>query len=388
MCDRESKDLARKEKRGTPSPDKKKSRPSRQLLQEDNKENEGSSCRKSIDFSMSSSLPPTPSSRTDENENNFDHPVYKQISLKNGLINKSDLSTLKHMCRQENIESSGKRNLIQQRLKNYFKAKMLREVGLLKNTAKGYEYFLVIDFEATCEERNAPDYPHEIIEFPGVIVDGKTGEIVEHWREYCRPVINPTLSDFCTALTGITQQTVDAADTFTDVLEKFNLWLEQFGLGSSHTFALVTDGPFDVGRFLRLNCQQVGMEVPVWAEKWINLRKGFANFYKASTTTHLKLPGLQTMLTKLDMEFEGNPHSGLDDATNIARVVSRMVMDGAILKVNEKLELHPPPVDTTKRVTPNHRPRLIHVSPLSRTQADVWLSSCRQITKGCKELKL
>ena len=36
MCDRESKDLARKEKKGTPSPDKKKSRPSR----EDNKENE------------------------------------------------------------------------------------------------------------------------------------------------------------------------------------------------------------------------------------------------------------------------------------------------------------------------------------------------------------
>ena len=28
-------------------------------------------------------------------------------------------------------------------------------------------------------------------------------------------------------------------------------------------------------------------------------------------------------LDKLDMEFEGNPHSGLDDATNIARVVSR-----------------------------------------------------------------
>ena len=314
MCDRESKDLARKEKKGTPSPDKKKSRPSR----EDNKENEEKTCRKSIEFSTIN----TPK-QTDENENNFDHPVYKQISLKNGLINKSDLSTLKRMCKEENIESAGKRNLIQQRLKNYFKAKMLREVGLVKNTAKGYEYFVVIDFEATCEERNSPDYPHEIIEFPGVIVDGKSGKIVDHWREYCRPIINPQLSEFCTALTGITQKTVDAASTFCDVLEKFNLWLEESGLGTSHTFALITDGPFDVGRFLRLSCQQAGLEVPSWAEKWINIRKGFANFYKASTTTHLKLPGLQTMLTKLDMEFEGNPHSGLDDATNIARVVSR-----------------------------------------------------------------
>ena len=75
--------------------------------------------------------------------------------------------------------------------------------------------------------------------------------------------------------------------------------------------------------------------------------------------------------------------------TNLVADISlyfRMVMDGAILKVNEKLELQPP--TETKRLTPHHKPRLIHVSPLSRTQADVWFSSCKQITKGCKELKL
>ena len=61
-------------------------------------------------------------------------------------------------------------------------------------------------------------------------------------------------------------------------------------------------------------------------------------------------------------------------------------MDGAILKVNEKLELQPSL--ESKKLTPHHKPRLAHVSPLSRTQADVWFSSCKQITKGCKELKL
>jgi len=379
MGDKESKDLARKEKKMTPSPDKKKLR-QRLPPMESNKENEDSTCRKSIDFSS------VPCKRTDENENNYDHPVYKDISRKNGLINKSDLSTLKRMCKEEGLDSGGKRNLIQQRLKCYWKAKLLREAGLIKNSAKGFDYFVVIDFEATCEERNLPEYPHEIIEFPGVLVDGKTGRIVDHWREYCRPTINPQLSEFCTALTGIEQHTVNSAETFPEVLEKFNLWLGEKCLGTTHTFALVTDGPFDVGRFLRLSCQQNSIEVPTWAEKWINIRKGFANFYKTSTTTHTKLPGLQTMLDKLDMEFEGNPHSGLDDATNIARVVSRMVLDGAVLKVNEKLELQPS--TEPRKVTPHHKPRLIHVSPLSRTQADVWLSSCRQITKGCKELQL
>ena len=109
MGDKESKDLARKEKKMTPSPDKKKLR-QRLPPMESNKENEDSTCRKSIDFSSVSCK------RTDENENNYDHPVYKDISRKNGLINKSDLSTLKRMCKEEGLDSGGKRNLIQQRL--------------------------------------------------------------------------------------------------------------------------------------------------------------------------------------------------------------------------------------------------------------------------------
>ena len=71
-----------------------------------------------------------------------------------------------------------------------------------------------------------------------------------------------------------------------------------------------------------------------------------------------------------------------------------MVLDGAILKVNEMLEAEADPNSSneadsnTKRPPSTHKHRLSHVSPLSRTQAELWLSNCRQITKGCKELKL
>ena len=68
-----------------------------------------------------------------------------------------------------------------------------------------------------------------------------------------------------------------------------------------------------------------------------------------------------------------------------------MVLDGAILKVNEMLDLEQPQDSASeppRRPPSTHKPRLSHVSPLSRSQAEVWLSSCRQITKGCKELKL
>jgi hypothetical protein len=43
--------------------------------------------------------------------------------------------------------------------------------GLLERSdTKNVDFFLVIDFEATCEEKNPPGYPHEIIEFPAVLV--------------------------------------------------------------------------------------------------------------------------------------------------------------------------------------------------------------------------
>ena len=322
MTDREAKDLERHLKKNTPSPKKAKSRALIMSEAEDKENNIIKSSSRKIDFSENKD-----NRGLDERENKseFSHPIYKEISLKNGIINKCDLSTLKKICKDENIDSSGKRPLLQQRLKTYFKNKMLKEAGLLQRCEK-FDYFVVVDFEATCEEKNAPDYPHEIIEFPGVLVDGATGVVKDTWQQYCRPVINPQLSEFCTALTGIEQETVDTASTFPEVLASFNEWLEGHSLGTQHTFALVTDGPFDVGRFLRLACLQNKLPIPVWAQKWVNLRKGFANFYRWCPASQQKLPGLQTMLSRLDMEFVGSPHCGLDDAKNIARVVSRSVL--------------------------------------------------------------
>lgn len=41
-----------------------------------------------------------------------------------------------------------------------------------------YDYICIIDFEATCEEGNPPEYIHEIIEFPVVLLNTGTLEIV------------------------------------------------------------------------------------------------------------------------------------------------------------------------------------------------------------------
>ncbi len=67
-----------------------------------------------------------------------------------------------------------------------------------------FDYFLVVDFEATCDWKVQPQ-PQEIIEFPCMKVNASTLEVDSVFHEYVRPKVHPILTDFCTELTGIVQ---------------------------------------------------------------------------------------------------------------------------------------------------------------------------------------
>jgi inhibitor of KinA sporulation pathway (predicted exonuclease) len=98
--------------------------------------------------------------------------------------------------------------------------------------APAFDYYGVLDFECTCDRRDDPSKPwvHEIIEWPVVLVDGRSGEVVDEFHHYIRPVERPTITAFCTELTGITQQMVDAGVTLREALLRFDRWLAQRGL--------------------------------------------------------------------------------------------------------------------------------------------------------------
>lgn len=83
-----------------------------------------------------------------------------------------------------------------------------------------------------------------------------------------------------------------------------------------------------------LQCQFSGIRIPKWARKWINIRKTFSNFYDC------KRQSLSKMLETSGYTFVGQPHSGRDDALNIARLVVRLLEDGCKLIVNERLFTH------------------------------------------------
>jgi 3'-5' exoribonuclease 1 len=77
-----------------------------------------------------------------------------------------------------------------------------------------YDYFLVLDVEATCFSGTGFHWPNEIIEWPVCLLkwvdkgsNGMAGTLqkVAEFRSFVRPTWRPKLSPFCTSLTGITQ---------------------------------------------------------------------------------------------------------------------------------------------------------------------------------------
>jgi len=94
--------------------------------------------------------------------------------------------------------------------------------------------------------------------------------------------------------------------------------------------------PWDMSRFLYMQCMSSNIAYPRWAKRWVNIRKVFCNAY------HVQRAGVSTMLEILGLAFEGHPHSGIDDARNIARILAQLIADGCNVYENEKLVLSSP----------------------------------------------
>ncbi|XP_042367273.1 3'-5' exoribonuclease 1 [Plectropomus leopardus] len=264
----------------------------------------------------------------------FSHPVYKEIALANGHINRMSKEELRIKLAELQLDTRGVKDVMKKRLKSHYKKqKLMQSAAEGGPTDTYYDYICVVDFEATCEEDNPADFHHEIIEFPMVLINTHTLEIVDSFQEYVKPELNPQLSDFCVKLTGITQKMVDEADTFPAVLQRAVTWLQERELGTKYKYAILTDGAWDMSKFLNIQCRISRIRYPHFAKKWINIRKSYGNFYKVPRTQ----TKLSTMLEKMGLKYEGRPHSGLDDSRNIARIALRMLQDGCQLRVNERM---------------------------------------------------
>ncbi|KAJ3354069.1 hypothetical protein HDU83_005886 [Entophlyctis luteolus] len=191
------------------------------------------------------------------------------------------------------------------------------------HASTSFRYLAVLDFEATCED-GARITPQEIIEFPTVVIDTRTGHIVREFHEYVRPVHHPQLSEFCSRLTGIRQETVDAADPFPDVWARFLNFLADAGLDETNTL-FVTCGHWDLLTMLRMQLRLSALPpAPPVLRVWCNIKLALA------AHTSRNFGGMPAMLTHLGLPLVGHHHSGIDDSRNIAAVAQKMMEQGFV----------------------------------------------------------
>lgn len=169
-----------------------------------------------------------------------------------------------------------------------------------------------IDIECTCDSPvQLPRDEIETIEIGGVVVSMTETTInrVETLQLFIRPQRHSQLTNFCRQLTGISQQTVDAGSLFADACATLTAWLQKYDVKAWGSW-----GNFDQ-RQLTMECERHGIPTPFDNITHHNIKQLFARKRKHRV-------GLGRAITLTGLSFEGQQHSGKDDAVNIARLLA------------------------------------------------------------------
>ncbi|MEN0066789.1 MAG: 3'-5' exonuclease [Myxococcota bacterium] len=167
--------------------------------------------------------------------------------------------------------------------------------------------FVIIDLEATCDERRFPRDQMETIEIGAVLVDADTLAPIDTFQTFVKPVVRPWLTPFCTQLTHITQADVDAAEVFPFAIDALAAWLPGPTIFGSW-------GAYDKLQLLQ-DARRHGIDLPLDTAHHFNVKNAFA---KATNTRRC---GMAAALKRAGLTLEGTHHRGLDDARNITKLL-------------------------------------------------------------------
>jgi inhibitor of KinA sporulation pathway (predicted exonuclease) len=178
----------------------------------------------------------------------------------------------------------------------------------MKNLSK----FIVIDIEATCWEDSVFQKENsEIIEIGVSLIDFSLKKVIKK-RSYLVKNKTSTISDYCTNLTGITQQMIDKDGH--DLMRVSKLIRKEFSPTHISWGAWGNDN-----EMLLRECDKTKSVFPF-----------NTNFTDISHLYSLKKGNskkwnLSKALTEESLSFIGNKHSGMDDSFNTARLFVKIL---------------------------------------------------------------
>lgn len=173
---------------------------------------------------------------------------------------------------------------------------------------------LAVDIEATCDNTkgwNRHNKP-EIIEIGIVEIEASNFRIMPRDRFLVKPV-KTKVTDYCTMLTGLTQEELDQDGLdFPTVCQRIKSKL------NAEKKTWISFGNWDK-KIFRRTCFENNIEFP-FGDQYYDVQ------HFTQTLLHLRNQrSLPETLKLFGMEFEGTPHSGVDDAKNAARIFVRLL---------------------------------------------------------------
>ena len=172
-------------------------------------------------------------------------------------------------------------------------------------------YLLVVDLEATCDQRGFSRDQMETIEVGAVMVETATLRPVDEFQTFIRPVVRHRLTRFCTELTSITQDMVDEAPTFPEAMARWKEWMD----GRRSLFC--SWGRYDLHQ-LRQDEARWGCGLPT-GRGHLDLKREFASVQE------VRRCGMKGALRMAGLPLTGTHHRGIDDARNIAALLPWIV---------------------------------------------------------------
>lgn len=198
----------------------------------------------------------------------------------------------------------------------------LHHLQAIQNSLAPYSYLYCVDLEATCDEVDESESPTplavvpdqmETIEIGLVVIDLESLEIVDEFQRFVRPMISPTLTDFCTKLTSIQQADVDGARTYQEVGEELRPFAARYP-----NAAWASWGDYDA-RQLERDAGLAGCPSLLEGLPHFNARKWYAGLYDDRPKS------LKQTVESLGLVWRGTYHRGIDDAKNVASIIKEMI---------------------------------------------------------------
>ncbi|GAA5822893.1 hypothetical protein JCM11251_004415 [Rhodosporidiobolus azoricus] len=276
---------------------------------------------------------------------------------------------------------------------------------LRRPPGQDYDSFLVFDVEASCIDglpgRIAFSYPNEIIEWPVILCqwrsrdEGQEGDngkeeewdlvAVDEFHSFVRPTWNPTLSDFCTELTGIQQREVDSAPTFPELCKRFyrDFCIPHHLFTEQNKTAWVTDGPWDLRDFIAKQCYLSRVPRPPWlAGDMIDLRITISNFFsllkvqKKQNSRSPSPPAIKNPFEALDepVPSEPAPSSPASAAATAAEEPLPTPIAGPADLLPSPAPSHTPPNSSTPSSVPTYLSSHLLTAPSTLSLPEVLLA--------------